>query len=152
VKNAFRPDANTWSGIEPRGYRAGQLDQPGQGFRGVTKHVISGDRGEPSSFEVRYFEVAPGGYTRLEKHQHVHSVTIIRGRGYAVVGAELHRLAPFDHIYVGPMTMHQFVNEGNEPFGFICVVDAERDRPQAASDDEYAALVGVSALDGKLRR
>ena len=152
MKNAFRPDANTWSGIEPVGYKAGRLDEPGQGYRGVTKHVISGDRGEPSSFEVRYFEVEPGGYTRLEKHQHVHSVTIIRGRGYAVVGADLHPLAPFDHIYVGPMTMHQFVNDADEPFGFICVVDAERDRPQAASDAEFAELVLSPAVAGRLRR
>jgi quercetin dioxygenase-like cupin family protein len=152
VKNAFQPDVNTWSGIEPKGYRAGRLDEPGQGYLGVTKHVISGDRGEPSSFEVRYFEVEPGGYTRLEKHQHVHSVTIIRGRGYAVVGELLHPLAPFDHIYVGPMTMHQFVNEGDEPFGFICVVDADRDRPQPATDEEYAALVSLAPLAGKLHR
>ena len=152
MKNAFRPDANTWSGIEPVGYKAGRLDEPGQGYRGVTKHVISGDRGEPSSFEVRYFEVEPGGYTRLEKHQHVHSVTIIRGRGYAVVGADLHPLTPFDHIYVGPMTMHQFVNDADEPFGFICVVDAERDRPQAASDAEFAELLLSPAVSGRLRR
>jgi quercetin dioxygenase-like cupin family protein len=152
VKNAFRPDANSWSGIEPRGYRAGKLDEPGQGYLGITKHIISGDRGEPSSFEVRYFEVEPGGYTRLEKHQHVHSVTIIRGRGYAVVGTELHRLAPFDHIYVGPLTMHQFVNDADEPFGFICVVDADRDRPQPATDDEVERLQRVPLLAGKLRQ
>lgn len=141
-----------WSGIEPVGYKAGRADEPGQGYLGVTKHVISGDRGEPSSFEVRYFEVEPGGYTRLEKHQHVHSVTIIRGRGYAVVGDDLHPLTQFDHIYVGPMTLHQFVNDADEPFGFICVVDADRDRPQAASDQEYAALSREPELTGKLRR
>ena len=152
MKNAFRPDANTWSGIKPVGYKAGLQDQPGQGFQGVTKHVISGDRGEPSSFEVRYFELEPNGYTRLEKHQHVHSVTIIRGRGYAVVGDDLHPLAPFDHIYVGPMTLHQFVNDGAEPFGFICVVDADRDRPQPATDDEYAGLLKTQALSARLRR
>ena len=151
MKNAFSRDANSWSGIEPVGYRAGRQDEPGQGYRGVTKHVISGDRGEPSSFEVRYFELEPGGYTRLEKHQHVHSVTIIRGRGYAVVGDDIHPLAPFDHIYVGPMTMHQFVNDAAEPFGFICVVDAERDKPQPATDAEYADLSRSLALAGKLR-
>jgi len=152
VKNAFSPDANSWSGIEPVGYRAGRLDEPGQGYRGVTKHVISGDRGEPSKFEVRYFEVAPGGYTRLEKHQHVHSVTIIRGRGYAIVGDDLHPLAAFDHIYVGPMTLHQFVNDAAEPFGFICVVDAERDKAQPATEAEFSSLSRALALAGKIRR
>jgi quercetin dioxygenase-like cupin family protein len=152
VKNAFRPDINEWSGIEPKGYRAGRQDELGQGFRGVTKHVISGDRGEPSSFEVRYFEVEPGGYTRLEKHEHVHSVTVIRGTGYAIVGEEVLRLHGFDHVYVGPMTMHQFVNDGAEPFGFICVVDADRDRPQPATDEEYLALASAPALSAFLHR
>ena len=152
MKNAFSPDANSWSGIEPVGYRAGRRDEPGQGYRGVTKHVISGDRGEPSSFEVRYFEIEPGGYTRLEKHRHVHSVTIIRGRGYAVVGGDIHPLGTFDHIYVGPMTMHQFVNDAAEPLGFICVVDAERDKPQPATDDEFADLSRSRALAGKIYR
>jgi quercetin dioxygenase-like cupin family protein len=152
MKNAFQPDVSSWSGIEPKGYRAGMLDEPGQGYSGVTKHVISGDRGEPSAFEVRYFEVEPSGYTRLEKHQHVHSVTVIRGTGYAIVGEDLHRLHSFDHIYVGPMTLHQFVNDGGEPFGFICVVDADRDRPQPATDEEFAALVSIAAVTGKIRR
>jgi quercetin dioxygenase-like cupin family protein len=152
MKNAFRPEVNSWSGIEPKGYRAGRLDEPGQGYSGVTKHVISGDRGEPSAFEVRYFEVEPNGHTRLEKHQHVHSVTVIRGTGVAIVGEDLHRLHQFDHIYVGPMTLHQFINDGDEPFGFICVVDADRDKPQAATDEEYAALLRAPALDGMIRR
>ena len=152
MKNAFRPDVNSWSGIEPRGYRAGRQEELGQGFRGVTKHVISGGQGEPSSFEVRYFEVEPDGYTRLEKHEHVHSVTVIRGTGYAIVGTDLHKLHQFDHIYVGPMTMHQFVNDGAEPFGFICVVDADRDRPQPATDEEYASLLTATALADRLRR
>ena len=152
MKNAFQPGVNLWSGVEPKGYRAGQLDEAGQGFQGVTKHVILGGRGEPSAFEVRYFEIEPGGYTRLEKHQHVHSVTIIRGAGYAIVGEEAHPLRGFDHIYVGPMTMHQFVNDAAEPLGFICVVDAERDRPLPASEEERAALLAVPALAGKIRR
>jgi quercetin dioxygenase-like cupin family protein len=152
MKNAFQHDVSAWDGIEPKGYRAGTRDVPGQGYSGVTKHVISGDRGEPAAFEVRYFEVEPKGYTRLEKHQHVHSVTVIRGTGYAIVGEELHRLHSFDHLYVGPMTMHQFVNDGGEPFGFICVVDSDRDRPQPATDEDVERLHRVPAMRGKLRR
>jgi quercetin dioxygenase-like cupin family protein len=152
VKNTFRPGSHSWSGIEPKGYRAGESDAPGQGYRGVTKHVISGDRGEPSAFEVRYYEVEPGGFTRLEKHQHVHSVTVVRGGGYSIVGDELHPLNAFDHIYVGPMTFHQFVNDREEPLGFICVVDAQRDRPQPATEAEFASLCGSQVLAGKVKR
>ncbi|HXW76293.1 MAG TPA: cupin domain-containing protein [Candidatus Eremiobacteraceae bacterium] len=152
MKHEFDRGTRKWFGIEPKGYLAGTIDEPGQGYRGVTKHVISGDRGDLASFEVRYFEVEPDGYTRLEKHQHVHSVTIIRGHGYAIVGDQAHPLAPFDHIYVGPMTIHQFVNDrADEPLGFICVVDAQRDRPQPATDDEAREL-SAAGLNGKVRR
>ena len=29
--------------------------------------------------ELRYFEIAPGGHSTLERHDHLHSVMIIRG-------------------------------------------------------------------------
>ena len=35
-----------------------------------------------------------------------------------------------DAVYVAPDEVHQFRNpSATEPFGFLCVVDAERDRP-----------------------
>ena len=39
--------------------------------------------------ELRYFEMAPGGYSTLERHEHVHAVLILRGRGHCLVGAEV---------------------------------------------------------------
>jgi ribulose-bisphosphate carboxylase large chain len=42
---------------------------------------LSGKRGESQRFHVRYFEIAPGGYSTLEKHEHEHVVIPIRGRG-----------------------------------------------------------------------
>ena len=38
------------------------------------------------SGELRYFEVAPGGWTTLERHSHVNAVTILRGSGRVLVG------------------------------------------------------------------
>jgi hypothetical protein len=32
------------------------------------------------------------------------------------------------------------VNAGDEPFGFLCSVDGERDRPAPLSDEEWEAL------------
>jgi ribulose-bisphosphate carboxylase large chain len=34
-----------------------------------------------------------------------------------------------DVAYVAPNEPHQFRARGDEPFGFFCVVDADRDRP-----------------------
>ena len=32
------------------------------------------------------------------------------------------------------------MNAGDEPWGFLCTVDAERDRPQPLDDAEWEAL------------
>jgi quercetin dioxygenase-like cupin family protein len=64
----------------------------------------------------------------------------IRGRGRALVGREVVEMAPFDVVETPPLAPHRWVNAGDEPFGFLCTVDAQRDRPQPLSEDEVAAL------------
>ena len=150
MKHKFRTEQFEWEGVPAAGYQAdGELQ--GDGFRGVTRRILSGANGEPSQFQVRYFEVEPGGYTRLERHEHIHSVMVVRGRGYAIVGPELHQLRNLDHVYVSPMTIHQFVNDGDEPFGFLCIVDAQRDRPQPATSDDRRQLDKSPSTAGKYR-
>jgi quercetin dioxygenase-like cupin family protein len=151
MKHGFRRDDFRWEGVAPAGYAAQGETTEGGGYRGVTRHILSGGAGEPSTFQVRYFQVEPGGYTRLERHEHIHSVTVIRGRGYAIVGETVHQIADLDHVYVPPMTLHQFVNEGDTPFGFLCIVDAARDRPQQATPDDLARLESNAATAGKAR-
>jgi quercetin dioxygenase-like cupin family protein len=106
-------------------------------FRGVTRQTVVGDGpGEEGSAVVtRYFEVQPGGYSTLERHEHRHTVIVLRGRGTVRLGAETHDLAPFDAVYVAPHTIHQFRADAGEPLGFLCVVERERDRPTAVRED-----------------
>ena len=55
---------------------------------------------------------------------------VLRGRGEVALGGEVHALSFGDTVYVAPHEVHQFRNvSGDEPFGFLCIVDAERDRP-----------------------
>lgn len=129
----FRPNF-TWDGVEVRQYKPEE-----GGWDGIVRQVIAG-WGHQTAFHVRYFEIAPGGYSSLEKHGHAHVVIGLRGKGHAVVGARAVALTPFDVLYLRPWEPHQFVNNGDEPFGFLCVVDAERDRPQPLSEDELVAL------------
>ena len=130
----FRPDF-TWEGVELRRYK----DEKGN-WLGVIRQVLAGKSGEEVPFEVRYFEVAPGGYSSLEKHGHPHVVLCLRGKGKAVVGTEVYEMQPYDLVYVGPWTPHQFLAGEEEPFGFLCIVAADRDRPQALSPEELALL------------
>ena len=83
--------------------------------------------------ELRYFEVAPGGFSTLERHEHMHGVLILRGRGQCLVGDEVKSLETNDLVTVPPMTWHQFRATKNEPLGFLCMV--ERRARQAATAD-----------------
>jgi quercetin dioxygenase-like cupin family protein len=119
-----------WSGIDLREYKA--ADAP---FKDVTRQTLLGEgEGEGAGedglpFVTRYFEVAPGGYTTLEQHQHPHTVIVVRGSGTAVLGENSYEIGALDCVYVAPDTIHQFKATGREPLGFICIVDRVRDRP-----------------------
>ena len=83
--------------------------------------------------ELRYFEMAPGGFSTLERHEHMHAVLILRGRGHCLVGGEVRPVETRDLVTVPPMTWHQFRATKGEPLGFLCMVNAAA-RQAAAAD------------------
>jgi quercetin dioxygenase-like cupin family protein len=87
-----------------------------------------------------HIDFDPGGYSSLEKHRHVHFVIALRGCGRALIGDRVHKLSPFDAAYVAPLEPHRWVNESAEPFGFLCTVDRDRDRPRRLDDEEWERL------------
>jgi len=135
----FQSNAFTWDGVTPRVYKAG--GDTGTAWRNVSRHTLVGNSPDTAGFELRYFEIAPGGYTSLEKHIHVHAIVVLRGVGHVVVGREVFTVSPFDLICVPSGAPHQFVNDGREPFGFLCPVDADRDPPQPLTEAELQSLL-----------
>ncbi len=138
-RRVIRATPEGWEGIEPAGYTP---DAPGTG---VARHTIVGSRKADVSergphMELRYFEVAPGAASRLEKHEHEHYVIVRRGLGYAVIDDTATEIGPDDIVYVGPFELHQFVNRGATPFGFYCFVDTRRDFSQSPTAEELARL------------
>jgi mannose-6-phosphate isomerase-like protein (cupin superfamily) len=107
-------------------------------FRAVTRQILFDDPSLAS--QLRYFEVAPGGHTTLERHKHAHAVVIQRGRGRCLVGDRIYDVAPFDLVHVPPLTWHQFRAADDQPLGFLCMVNATRDRPQLPDHDALAEL------------
>jgi quercetin dioxygenase-like cupin family protein len=103
------------------------------------------------AFQLRYFEIAPGGFSSLEKHRHAHTIVVLRGRGRVVAGPRVFTVEPFDLVVIPPGAPHQFLNAGAEPFGFLCPVDADRDPPQALTADELAALMREPAVRAAIR-
>ena len=137
-----------WTDVAVRAYK-----DDGPLHCGVTRRELMG--GEPEEelrFSVRYFEVAAGGYSAPERHEHTHAVMILRGSGTVVLGDRTHAVAPFDCVYVAPHTLHQFQAAEREPLGFVCIVDRERDRGVAADEAEIAALRERGVLIKHARR
>ena len=119
---------HTWTGVRPIAYK-----EPGEDWNSVTRHPLVGaDEGTP--FHVRYFEIEPGGHSSFERHEHQHAVIVIRGRGAVRFGEGWEDVGFGDVVYVTGDAPHQFRAVGDEPFGFICVVAAERDRPIPLED------------------
>ncbi|MGH7500771.1 MAG: cupin domain-containing protein [Longimicrobiales bacterium] len=117
----------SWNGVAIEPYKATT-----EFWKGITRTELAGKRGESQGFHLRYFEIQPGGYSTLEKHQHEHVVVPIRGTGEVQFGCYIYHVSMGDVVYIAPGDSHQFRNpESNtEPFGFLCIVNAERDAPQ----------------------
>ena len=103
------------------------VDMPGA--TGCKIRCLIDDTDGAPTFAMRHFEVAPGGFTSLEKHLHTHIVIGARGTGLLTMGNRRIVVEPMDVVYLQPLEVHQLRNETREPFGFLCIVDHERDRP-----------------------
>ena len=104
----------------------------------MTRQVLFESEDLPA--QLRYFEVAAGGWTTLERHEHVHAVMVIRGEGKALVGDQAYDIRMHDLVSVPPMTWHQFHASPGEPLGFLCLVASDRDRPQLPAENEIGRL------------
>ncbi len=125
----------------------------GTGFRHVTRQTLLGeaDGEERLNFITRYFEVQPGGYSSLERHEHPHVVVIIRGEGEVVLENRVERVRLHDCVYISPHTFHQFHATGDDALGFLCMVDRERDRPQLPRDEDVERLSTNPAVRARIR-
>ena len=127
----FAPDAQgnfRWQAVDTLRYK-----QEGSApFKDITRQVLFSQPDQAS--ELRYFEIAPGGYSTLEQHQHTHAVLILRGRGTVRIGSEVQPVAEHDLVTVDPLTWPQFHAAPDSALGFLCLVSKERDKPRLPAD------------------
>jgi len=102
----------------------------GSDWTDIIRQTLIGNHGESTRFHLRYFEIAPGGYSSFEVHRHEHVVVGIRGQGMCITGNKTYSIGYLDTLYIRPGEPHQLKNPFNEPFGFFCLVNARRDRPR----------------------
>ena len=107
-------------------------------FKAISRQVLFSEA--KLGCELRYFEMAAGGHSTLERHEHMHAVMILRGHGKCLVGEEVRTVKPFDLVTIPSWTWHQFRATAGEPLGFVCMVNAERDKPQLPNPQELEML------------
>ena len=134
-----------WNGVPVLNYK-----EEGSHFKAISRQVLF--KGGPKlGAELRYFEIDPGGHSTLERHDHIHSVMIIRGHGHCLVGDAIYEITGNDLVYIPSMTWHQFRATGSEPLGFFCVVSRDRDRPRLPTEDDLKALASNPAVRDFIR-
>ena len=134
-----------WDGVDELPYKEDDRAL----FKSITRQVLFSD--PEMKGELRYFEVAPGGFSTLERHAHMHAVLILRGRGHCLIGSEVKALETRDLVTVPALTWHQFRATLGEPLGFLCMVNALRDKPQRPTAEELARLAADPAVAEFLR-
>jgi len=115
----------TWKGVKTEKYKTGAGD-----WAGIVRKVLIGNFNESTKIHIRYFEIASGGYSSFEKHKHEHVVIGIRGKGKVLCDKKNYQLNFLDTLYIAPNTPHQLGNPFQDPFGFLCIVNARRDKPK----------------------
>jgi len=119
-----------WKGVKLEQYKT-----PSQDWARVIRQTVIGTGSETTKFHLRYFEVAPRGFTSFEIHSHEHVIIGIRGKGLCILGDKKYPLGFLDVLYIEPDMPHQLRNPFEEPFGFFCIVNARRDRPKVLTRD-----------------
>jgi ribulose-bisphosphate carboxylase large chain len=137
----------TWEGITPEPYRGGAAGSPG-----LVRNVIVGSQGESSPFDLRYFEMGPGGSSGPARHPREHVVIGVRGKGKVAVGDRTLDLDPLDVLYIAPDELHQISNREEQPFGFFCIIGAERESVAELLQDELDWLQEAAKERSGVRR
>ena len=134
-----------WNGLPVLNYK-----EEGSHFKAISRQVLF-EGGPKLGAELRYFEIEPGGHSTLERHDHIHSVMVIRGQGQCLVGDAVHDIAMHDLVSVPTMTWHQFRATTAEPLGFLCLVNTDRDRPERPDEKSAAALKAAPSVSEFIR-
>jgi quercetin dioxygenase-like cupin family protein len=129
-----------WENVSILNYK-----ETGTNFKDITRQVLFDGLGDIPC-QLRYFEVQSGGYSSLERHEHVHVVLILRGAGQVFLGDAIHTIVENDVITIPPKTWHQFQATTETPLGFLCLVNVERDKVQLPTVDDLVELKKNAAI------
>ena len=134
-----------WDGLPVLNYK-----EDGSHFKAISRQVLF-EGGPKLGSQLRYFEILSGGHSTLERHDHIHSVMVIRGRGHCLVGDAIYEIGLNDLVHIPSLTWHQFRATTGEPLGFLCLVNIERDKPELPDATSTAALKALTKIGEFIR-
>jgi len=85
------------------------------------KWLISSKDGA-ENFQMRIFKVEPGGKTPLHSHDWEHEIFVLSGQGKLIYEKKEYKLRSDYFALVPANSEHSFVNDGEEPFIFMCLI------------------------------
>lgn len=97
--------------------------QPVDRARGAKKAVLVGaDHGAPS-FDLRLFELEPGGRIPAHKHPDIeHEQYVLSGEMTVGLDGEVHTASEGDVLFIPAQTPHWYENQTDHPVRFLCTV------------------------------
>jgi quercetin dioxygenase-like cupin family protein len=94
------------------------------GAEKVRVQYLIDERHGSNCFYLRQYTVLKGGHTPLDRHEYEHQVYVLSGRGLIRQGEPSQAcrgLHQGDVVFIPSNAVHQFTNESDEPFVFVCV-------------------------------
>jgi len=107
------------SDVEPRRYHDGEK------VKNVEKRVLVGPSQKAPGFSMRKFTVDVGGCSPYHTHPWEHEVYVLSGKGEVRHAEGANPVTAGGFAFVPPNDEHQFVNVGEQPFEFLCMVPLE---------------------------
>ncbi|WP_459130123.1 cupin domain-containing protein [Guggenheimella bovis] len=84
--------------------------------------VLVGPKEGWKGYVMREFELKANGYTPRHAHNWPHINYIVSGEGTLEIDGALNVVKAGDSVYIPNNAMHQFKNNSNRVFRFLCIV------------------------------
>lgn len=98
------------------------------GAEDVTIRLLISEADGAPHFQMRLFEVGPGGRTPLHRHEWEHEVFILKGEGKLIFEGEEKPFSGGSFAYVPAGAEHSFINTGGDLLEFLCIIPVREDK------------------------
>jgi len=111
------------------------------GARDVGMRLMLSEADGAPNFNLRVFDVQPGGNTPKHSHPYEHEIFILEGKGEMLLEGEMRKIAGYDTILIPASTEHTIVNNSDSLLRLICLIPQDLN-PVATKDNEKGLCGG----------